>query len=111
MSVLTKLRAITSKLPDVTEGAHHGAIAFKARGALFASYRASDDEIVIGLEPDHMDALVAADPRFKRYPRAPAVVIRGSEVADWRHMSDLVHESYRLVASKKKSPKPRKRKR
>lgn len=105
--VLAKLRKIFASLPDVTEGAHAGAIAFKAGGALFASYRATGNaEIVFALEPDHMDALLANDPRFKRYPRAPAVVVRGSDIVDWREMSEFLHESYRLVASKR-TPKPR----
>lgn len=102
-SVLTKLRRICSSLPDVTEGAHVDAIAFKARGAMFATYRpvGADSEIVFALEPDHMDALIAEDARFKRYSRARAVVIRGSDVRDWTQMSDFLHESHKLVATKR----------
>ena len=108
-AVLTKLRKIFASLPDVTEGAHFGAIAFKAGGKLFASCRlAGDDvEIVFALEPDHMDALLATDPRFKRYARAPAIVIRGSDVGDWRAMGDLLHASHKLVAAQR-APKARK---
>jgi hypothetical protein len=106
---LAKLRKICSSLPKVTEGAHFGAIAFNSHGAMFATYRASggDAEIVVGLEPDHMDALLAVDPRFKRYSRAPAVVIRGSDIDDWLQMTALLHESCQLVATKRK-PKARK---
>jgi predicted DNA-binding protein (MmcQ/YjbR family) len=104
VNVLAKLRKIVSSLPDVTEGAHAGAIAFKAGGAMFATYRATRDdaEIVFALEPDHMDALLATDPRFERYARAPALVIRASSIDDWKLLADLLRESYELVAAKRK---------
>ena len=101
-AVLAKLRKICSSLSNVTEGAHAGAIAFKSGSAMFATYRVvgDDSEIVFALEPDHMDALLAADPRFKRYSRARAVVIRSSDVRDWAQLADFLHESYKLVAMK-----------
>ena len=107
-AVLTKLRKICASLPDFTEGAHSKAIAFKTGDAMFATYRAvgDDSEIVFALEPDHIDAVVDSDPRFKRYPRAPALVIRGSDIDDWGQMTDFLHESCKLAAAMRK-PKSR----
>lgn len=110
MNVLAKLRKICASLPGVTEGAHAGAVAFKSGNAMFATCRivGNDTEIVFALEPDHMDALLEADPRFKRYARARAIVIRGSDVADWRQLADFLHESYELGAkSRKRVAKPK----
>ena len=105
MTTLARLRKIFAKLADVTEGTHSGAIAFKTGGKLFATYREKTDEIVFGLEPDHLDALLANEPTYKKYPRAPAAVVRGADVPDWAALTDYLRESYSLVAKPKKPTK------
>ncbi len=70
---------------------------------------------MFGLEPDHLDALLANDARFQKYPRAPAAVIRGADVRDWGELADYLRESYALVAAAKSKrsgrarPKPGRR--
>jgi hypothetical protein len=106
---LSKMRAICKALPDVTEGAHFGDVMFKVRKKPFAS--AGADGIVVALEPDHVDAMIASDPAvFSRYPRAKnALQIDTSKVTKWNVVTDLVHESYRLVANPKAKQPPAKK--
>jgi predicted DNA-binding protein (MmcQ/YjbR family) len=112
-SALAKMRKICAALPGTTEGKHHDAIAFKAGTKLYATFRELGDDslIVFGLHPDHLDALVASDPRFDRYPRAKgAVQVRSSQITDWRLIRDLLEESHGMVArpvTKKLARKPR----
>jgi hypothetical protein len=108
-STVERLRVIFSSFGDVTEGTHSGALAFKTNGKLFATYREKTDEIVFGLEPDHLDALLANEPAYKKYPRAPAAVIRGADVDDWNALRGYLRESYGLVAKKRVAKKPTKR--
>src|SRR5690348_195430 len=98
-NVLAKVRKICAALPGTTEGAHHDAIAFKAHGKLFATYREQGSLLVFGLQPDHLDALVASDPRFERYPRAKgAVQVDCTKVSDWGQLRDFLAESHGMVA-------------
>jgi hypothetical protein len=102
-AVLAKMRKLCSSLPDAHEGSHSDAIAFKADGGMFATYRDKGDdcEVVFGLEPEHASSLIESNRGFERYPRAAhAVLVRGSDIEDWREMRQLVLESYRLTARK-----------
>jgi hypothetical protein len=111
-SALAKMRAACASLAsDVTEGNHFGGVAFKAGGRMFATYKEvdADAQIVFALEPDHVEALLGADPRFERYTRAPnCVLVHASDVTDWRELGRLLAESLHLSAVQKK-PKKRAR--
>src|SRR6185503_20278061 len=100
MTPAEKLRAFCLGLPDTSESSHFGSAAFKVGKKLFAT--CNGKQIVLGLEPDHADALIANDPRWTRYARDPnAVVIRTADVTDWDEIADLLRASYDLAGKKK----------
>jgi predicted DNA-binding protein (MmcQ/YjbR family) len=102
---LKKVRDICASLPDVEEGTHFDSIAWRARTRLFATYRETegDAQLVLRLEPDHAEALLATDDRFERYARArDAIVVHCTGIKDWKRIRALVEESYRLSAPKRK---------
>lgn len=105
MTPAEKLRELCLGLPDTSESSHFGSAAFKVGKKLFAT--CNGEQIVLGLEPDHADALLANDPRWTRYARDPnAVVIRTADVTDWDEIADLLRASYAL-AQKPKAQKPK----
>jgi hypothetical protein len=100
---LTRVRAICTKLPGVTESPHHGRIAFKANGKLFATAGAG----IVALAPDaeRREALLASGiaapyPRDKR-----AIEIDVTGKVDWKLIEQCVFDSYASVAETKKPPK------
>lgn len=100
MTPAEKLRAFCLGLPDTSESSHFGSAAFKVGKKLFAT--CNGEQIVLGLEPDHADALIANDPRWTRYARDPnALVIRTADVTGWDEIADLLRESYDLATRKK----------
>jgi len=100
MTVAEKLRAFCLGLPDTSESSHFGSAAFKVGKKLFAT--CNGEQIVLGLEPDHADALIANDPRWTRYARDPnAVVIHIADVTDWDEIADLLRASYDLASKPK----------
>jgi hypothetical protein len=104
-AALKKLREICSDLPAFSEGSHSGAIAFKSGKQMFASWRetATDAELVLALEPDHAATLLARDPRFSEYTRAPNCVrIHASDIDDWTEVRALLRESQALATRKKR---------
>jgi len=105
MASAKKIRELCLAFPDVTEGDHFGASAFKVKGKLFATLRARerDCELVFGLDPEHADLLLENDARFTRYPRAPnALVLLGSKAKSVTELRTLLRESYALAAPRKK---------
>lgn len=105
MTPAEKLRELCLGLPDTSESSHFGSAAFKVGKKLFAT--CNGEQIVLGLEPDHADALLANDPRWTRYARDPnAVVIRTADITDWDEIADLLRASYAL-AQKPKAQKPK----
>lgn len=108
MTPAEKLRAFCLGLPDTSESSHFGSAAFKVGKKLFAT--CNGKQIVLGLEPDHADALIANDSRWTRYARDPnALVIRTADVTDWDEIADLLRESYELAQkpNSKSKPKPK----
>jgi predicted DNA-binding protein (MmcQ/YjbR family) len=100
---LAKVRAICLGLPTTSEGLHFGDISFKAGKKMFATCSADGSELIVQLEPDHLDALVESDPRITRYPRAKnCAVVPLSAKSNWQQIRDLIEESYRLITSKPK---------
>jgi predicted DNA-binding protein (MmcQ/YjbR family) len=106
MTPAEKLREFCLGLPDTSESSHFGSAAFKVGKKLFAT--CNGEQIVLGLEPDHADALLANDPRWTRYARDPnAVVIRTADVTDWDEIADLLRASYALAQKPKAQPNQR----
>lgn len=102
-STLDRIRAICKKLPEVTEAPHHGRIAFKTGGKLFAT--ANDAIIALAPDPERREKLLASGiatpyPRDKR-----AVEIDVTGKVDWKLIEQCVFDSYASVASSKKPPK------
>jgi predicted DNA-binding protein (MmcQ/YjbR family) len=109
MTPAEKLREFCLGLPDTSESSHFGSAAFKVGKKLFATCNGA--QIVLGLEPDHADALIANDPRWTRYARDPnALVIKTADVTDWEEIADLLRASYDLALRKtrKRATTPRK---
>lgn len=103
--ILKKVRALCLALPETTEGAHFGKVAFYVGKKLFAT--AGNEKgrsvIALGLEPMHAELLVENDPRASRYPRSrDAVVLDVSNVKDWDEIAALLRESYELAKDPKK---------
>jgi hypothetical protein len=93
------MREICLSLPDTREGDHFGETAFYVKNKLFATCGDKHGicEIIFGLEPDHAEALVKNDPRFKPYPRDKrAVVLEAAKVKSWNELRPLLLESYEL---------------
>ena len=96
------LRKICLSFPDTTEGVHAGALAFKVKTKMFATYREADDELVFAVPPKRA-AAVLEDERFTAYPRAKgAIRVRVADIDDWDELTSLLLESYDLVASAKR---------
>jgi predicted DNA-binding protein (MmcQ/YjbR family) len=108
-AALKKMREICLSLPDAREGAHFGETAFYVKSKLFATCgdKHGTFEITFGLEPDHAEALVANDPRFKPYPRdRRGVVLDAAKVKNWSEIKALILESYDLQKPRKAQKKP-----
>jgi predicted DNA-binding protein (MmcQ/YjbR family) len=109
---LEKMREICLALPDTREGDHFGSKAFYVNKKLFATCGEKHGacEITFGLEPDHAEALVKNDPRFKPYPRDKrGVVLEAAKVKSWSEIKALILESYALRRPAKAQKKPGKK--
>jgi hypothetical protein len=98
---IKKMRTICAKLPDVTEASHHGRIAFKAGGKLFATAGAG----IIALQPDaeRRKKLLAsgiATP-YARDKRAVEIDVSGK--VDWKLIEQCVFDSYGFVVGSARS--------
>lgn len=106
-AALRKMRAICLALPDTKETPTWGQPHFRVGEKIFAGLGEHKGVLTIGfkLEMDHADAMV----RRPGFTRAPYVGHKGwvsldvASVKDWDEVEALVHESYRLIAPKKKS--------
>jgi predicted DNA-binding protein (MmcQ/YjbR family) len=102
MTAVEAMRAYCLSLPDTSEGAHFGAVAFRVGKKMFTTV-GDQNGVVVQLEPEHAAALVEKDARFKRYPQARHTV--SFELAAVREWKELVRESYELQkAAPKKKP-------
>jgi predicted DNA-binding protein (MmcQ/YjbR family) len=109
---LKKMREICLAFPETSEGGHGGKVAFYVKGKLFATVGEEQGaySIAFGLEPDHAEALVANDTRFKPYPRdRRAVVLDVAHVKRWSEIAKFLRESYELRNPRKPEEKPAKR--
>lgn len=106
-----RLRAITARLPEVTERVSHGAVTFFVREKRVVAYLTDDHHgdgrlALTYPAPDGVQAeVIAADPeRFFRPPYAGHrgwVGLRLDVDPDWDEVADVVDEAYRKVAPKR----------
>jgi hypothetical protein len=106
-----RLRAIASRLPEVTERLSHGAVTFFVRDKRVVAYLTDDHHgdgrlALVYPAPAGVQAeVIAADP--DRFFRPPYVGHRGwvglrlDIDPDWDEVADVVDEAYRRVAPKR----------
>ena len=109
------VRKIGLALPDVEEGTTYGSPALKIRGKMFAClavHRSAEPEtLVIRIDFDQRDELLAADPKTyyltDHYVSYPCVLIRLRR-AHPDALQDLVRMAYRFVSTTTRRTRPRK---
>jgi hypothetical protein len=108
------VRAIGLALPDVEAGTAYGSPALKVRGKMFACIAvhksAEPGTLVLRLDFDQRDELVAADPAVyyltDHYRPYPAVLVRLARVPP-DALEDLVRAAYRFEAARAPRRAPR----
>lgn len=107
-NILRNLRTITGPLPGATEGTtvHHPS--FKVRNTAFVMCADNTPDGTVDLwcksTLEEQSALIANDPQ--RFFRPPYVGPRGwigirlHAPIDWTEVTEIVHDAYRLSASK-----------
>ena len=109
------VRKIGLALPDVEEGTSYGSPALKIRGNMFAClavHRSAEPEtLVIRIDFDQRDELLAADPKTyyltDHYVGYPCVLIRLRRVHP-DALQDLVRMAYQFVSTTTRRTRPRK---
>jgi hypothetical protein len=110
------VRTVGLALPDVEESTMYGAPALKVRGKLLAcmaSHKSAEPgSLVVRVEFDQRDALIADDPRIyyvkPHYEGYPSVLVRLALI-DREALRDLLLSAWRLVnatAPRRKRPSP-----
>jgi hypothetical protein len=108
------VRAIGLALPDVEAGTAYGSPALKVRGKMFACIAvhksAEPETLVLRLDFDQRDELIAADPAVyyltDHYLPYPAVLVRLARVPP-DALEDLVRAAYRFEAAQAPRRAPR----
>ena len=106
--VLAKVRAICLALPGTKETMTWGEPHFRVGEKIFAGYGAHKGKVTIGfkLTKPHADAVIH-DHRFERAPYVGKhgwVSLDATGPIDWNDLRAMIHESYSLIAPKKKAP-------
>ncbi|MFZ5477398.1 MAG: MmcQ/YjbR family DNA-binding protein [Myxococcota bacterium] len=103
---LAQMRALCLSLPDTTERSHFGDAAFYVKGRMFASCgtKSGSWEVVFGLEPARLAALLRQDPRFAPYPRDERAVVVDVAGVTIQELEPLLRESYELGQNPPKFP-------
>jgi hypothetical protein len=114
MAPIECIREICGSLPDVTETPHFGETMFKSRGRPFVSIGEKDGvtRVVVQLEPEHVEAVLASDAGASLYVRAKnCVALEITETTDWNKLRLLILESHDqatgMIGSPKKPAKAR----
>jgi predicted DNA-binding protein (MmcQ/YjbR family) len=104
-AIVSRLRRTCLALPDASETVTFGHPTFRAGKktfAVFENYRGEDTICFKATLEDQ--ALLVLDPRFFVAPHIGAhgwTSMRVAKGIDWSELTDLLRESYRLVATKK----------
>jgi predicted DNA-binding protein (MmcQ/YjbR family) len=103
--LLSRLRKICLKLPEVRETIKWGHPTFEAGKKMFAVLDRYDGRPCLAFRaaPEHFQTYLA-DPRFFEAPYAARygwLCLRADGALDWREVEDLLRSSYRQVALKR----------
>jgi len=105
MSVIFEtVREIALALPEVEEGPCYGTPGFRVRGKLFARIREDGETLVLKIDLDARELLLAADPEVffltDHYRGYPYVLVRLPAV-DPEQLRELLEDAWRLSAPKR----------
>ncbi|MGB7620962.1 MAG: MmcQ/YjbR family DNA-binding protein [Terriglobia bacterium] len=100
------VRQMALSMEDVEEGTSYRTPAFKVRGTLFARLREDPDSLVIRMEIDRREEMMAADPDTyyitDHYLNYPWMLVRLSRVHP-DALRELLRMAWRFAAPKKRS--------
>ena len=99
-SKLDRLRRIALALPETTEEVTWGDLNFRVRKKIFCF--PGDASMVVKADPEELDGLLG-DPRFALSPyvgRFGWVTMQLTGKVDWDEVTELIRDSYRLIAPK-----------
>ena len=100
------VRKIALSLDNVEEGTSYGTPAFKVRGTLFARLHHDSESLVVRMERDEREELMAADPSSyyitDHYLNYPWILVRLSRVHP-DALRDLLRGAWRSAAASKES--------
>jgi len=98
------VREIARALPGVEEGFSYRTPAFRVRGKLLVRLREDGESLVIKIDFDERDLLMAANPRSfyitDHYSNYPALLVRLATVSR-EELRDLLEQSWRRSAPKR----------
>ena len=98
------VRKIALSLDNVEEGTSYGTPAFKVRGKLFVRLHQDSESLVVRMERDEREELMAADPETyyitDHYLNYPWILVRMSRVRP-DALRDLLRGAWRCAAADK----------
>ena len=103
---LDRLRKICLALPEATEQVGHGHPVFYVRKKCFAAFEPAKGRHAIAVRIDPLDdGIFRDDARFfpTPYGRGAWISIWADGKIDWKLVEQLVAQSYRVVAPKKRA--------
>ena len=106
MSALDRLRKICLAFPEAEENVGHGHPVFNIRKKCFAAFEPHRGHHAIAVRIDPLDAgIFENDDRFfpTPYGRGAWISIWADGKIDWKLVRQLVEQSYRMVAPKKRA--------
>jgi hypothetical protein len=105
------VRKMALALDNVEEGSSYGTAGFKVRGVLFLRLKEDGDSLVVKMDFEQRDALIAEDPKTyyitDHYLNYEWVLVRLSRARP-DALRDLIHGAWRLASTtKRRSSKAR----
>jgi hypothetical protein len=109
-----KVREIAYSLGDVEEGTSYGTPAFKARGVLFVRLREDFETLVVRVDHERREEMMAADPETyfitDHYLNYPWILVRLARIKP-EALRDLLTMSWQLATARKSRAKSASKKR
>jgi hypothetical protein len=103
-AIFETVREIALALPEVEEGPCYGTPGFRVRGKLFARIREDGETLVLKIDLDARELLLAADPEAffltDHYRGYPYVLVR-LPVVEPEQLRELLEDAWRLSAPKR----------
>ncbi len=103
-AIFETVREIALALPEVEEGPCYGTPGFRVRGKLFARIWEDGETLVLKIDLDARELLLAADPEVffltDHYRGYPYVLVRLPAV-DPEQLRELLEDAWRLSAPKR----------